>query len=163
MYSHMIYGVSVWGGASVTASNKINIIQQRFLRLLSGNNSYKLTRINHNILNFQSIAKYFTGVKFYESHINKNHPFIASMINDCTPNHEYSTRFSNNNGLQVPYCRTTLIQKSFLYGSISLWNSLSVSVKQAKSLSIFKNQLKTHLLAEQDQFYLGSGVRGWVK
>ena len=150
MYSHMIYGVSVWGGASVSSSNKINKIQQRFLRLLPGNNDYKLIRINYNILNFPSIVKYFTGVKFYESHVNKNHPYITSIINDYAPRHEYSTRFSNNNGLQVPYCRTALSQKSFLYRSVSLWNGLSVSVKQANTLSIFKNQLKTHLLANQD-------------
>ena len=150
MYPHMIYGVSVWGGASVGCSNKINKIQQRFLRLLTGNDIYKLIRINHNILNFQSIAKYFTGIKFYESHINKNHPCITSIIDDCTPRHEYSTRFSNNSGLQVPYCRTALLQKSFLYRSISLWNGLSVPVKQANTLPIFKNQPKIHLLAEQD-------------
>ena len=147
MYSHMIYGVSVWGGASVSCSNKI---QQRYLRLLPGNNSYKLIKINYNILNFQSIAKYFTGIKFYESHINKNHPCITSIIDDCTPRHEYSTWFSNNSGLQVPYCRTALLQKSFLYRWISLRNGLSVPVKQANTLSIFKNHLKTHLLAEPD-------------
>ena len=68
------------GGASVSCSNKINRVQQRFLTLLPGNNSYKLIRINYSLLNFQSLAMNFKGVKFYESQINRNHLCTTSII-----------------------------------------------------------------------------------
>ena len=149
MHSHMIYGISVWGGARISYSNKI---QQGFLRLFPGNNSYKLIRINYNILNFRSIGKYFTCIKFYESHINKNHPCKPQYLMTAhqVMNTQLGSVISNNSGLQLLYCRTVLLQKSFLYRPILLWNGLSVLIKQANTLSIFKNQLKTHLLAEQD-------------
>ena len=52
MYSHMIYGISVWDVANVSCSNKINIIEHRFLRVLSGDNNQKLIRIYQVILKF---------------------------------------------------------------------------------------------------------------
>ena len=114
----MIYGVSVWGGTGVNFSNKFNIIQKRYLRILSDDN--------------------------------------------CTTSPEYSTRFSNNIELQVPYHRTTLIQRSNLYRSISLWNGLKVSIKRIKICKFIHEPTETPFDC-RTKLVLATGAAAWMK
>ena len=54
------------------------------------------------------------------------------------------TRQSND--FQIPKCRTATGQKSFVYRSVSIWNSLCPLAKQLSSVEHFKHYLKKQFL-----------------
>ena len=145
-FSHMIYGVVAWGNSSILCKTKMNILQNRFLRLFPDGYDYKKTAKEHNILKFDSILFYFSAIKFYECFILNKHEHFRAIFNNYVPSHSYRTRFSTEDNLLLPLCNTTSFQKSFLYNSIEKWNSLNVELKHSESIEIFKNRLKSHLL-----------------
>ena len=145
-FSHMIYGVVAWGNSSILCKTKINILQNRFLRLFPDGYDCKRTAKEHNILSFDSILFYFSAKKFYECFIMNKHEHFRAIFNNYVPSHSYRTRFSIEDNLLLPLCNITSFQKSFLYNSIEIWNSLNVEIKHSESIEIFKNRLKCHLL-----------------
>ena len=46
----------------------------------------------------------------------------------------------------LPFFRTLLAKKSFMYDGPRFWNSLSEGIKKSPSLNSFKKNLKTFLL-----------------
>ena len=62
-----------------------------------------------------------------------------------------STR--NSQLLNIPLFKTASSQRTFYYRTVSLWNSLDYSLKLCKSVSVFKNRLKTTLLKKLKFLY----------
>ena len=59
-----------------------------------------------------------------------------------------SFKYSDTRIFRVPrVCRRTLGERSFQYIGPVIWNTLSVSVRHATTLSSFKSKLKTHLFS----------------
>ena len=60
--------------------------------------------------------------------------------------HNYATRSSHDSALlSIPRTRTRTADNAFQVAGTRLWNSLPANMRQAKSLDIFKGELKTHL------------------
>ena len=58
----------------------------------------------------------------------------------------YATRSSHGSTLlSIPGTRTRTADNAFQVAGPSQWNSLPSNMRQAKSVDIFKGQLKTHL------------------
>ncbi|KAI8505686.1 hypothetical protein Bbelb_168750 [Branchiostoma belcheri] len=55
----------------------------------------------------------------------------------------------NATHLHLPRCRTQTYQASFLPYASRLWNQLPQSVREARSITIFKNMCRAHLLTQQ--------------
>ena len=55
--------------------------------------------------------------------------------------HNRTTWHSNNNKLNIPYCRLSTGQRSFTYRGTKLWNSLSDDLKHIQSPILFKCRL----------------------
>ena len=75
------------------------------------------------------------------------HPRPGSLLSARTFHRpKYATRSSNDQTLlYVPRTRTLTGDKAFQAAGPRLWNSLPINIRQAKTLNIFKNELKTHL------------------
>ena len=50
----------------------------------------------------------------------------------------------NGNDIIVPFCRLTLTSDSYVPATIRSWNGLDSSIRNAKSISQFKRELKMH-------------------
>ena len=70
--------------------------------------------------------------------------YLQNLINFNKPS--YATRSSYDTTLlSIPRTRTCTGDKAFQVAGPRLWNSLPVSMRQAKTINAFKSCLKTHL------------------
>ena len=94
-------------------------------------------------------------------------PFLFKLVNGNVPNYLYSllpplvsdrNPYHHRNPLErdIPFCRTTLYQKSFLPATTEAWNALPDDVKRYTSLSLFKRYLASNDAVVPKYFYIGS-------
>ena len=72
-------------------------------------------------------------------------PFQNYFSNTCNV-HKQTTRGSTKYNFFLPFCRTRKLQRSIKYQGSKVWNSLSLELKEAKSLATFRSKLKSTLL-----------------
>ena len=158
IYSHLVYGIEVWGSACKTELNKLLVLQKRAMRLLTYNDQYPVIPVPSNpifikveLLKVKEIFKYYISkfiFKFLQ--INFHSWFTASSVI-----HNYRTRFnfniefnSDSKNLFIPSARTTNCGlKQITVSGPKIWNDLPCWIKNNTSLNIFLKNLKAHLLA----------------
>ena len=149
VYSRILYGIVLYGMCRNTLLNKVQVIQNKLLKVL-----YKLptrtdTDLLHSNLNFlkvKDICKFQIQIFVYES-INKT----------CIPQFQnyYSFLQDYNEHRMVTRHRDQLYRTPFSnqygefrlkrYGAV-LWNSLSNSIKNSQSLKTFKKALRSNIM-----------------
>ena len=142
-YSHIISCISVWGGCYARHANQLIIKQKRIVRTISQVNRLHHTAelfIDLKFLQFNNIFIYFTSLLAFKC---INHEYIEGLCNPIM--HNYGTRFAAQNMI-MPLARTNLIQKSFVYNTPKIWNSLPANIKSLPTLNSFKYNLKKYLL-----------------
>ena len=78
--------------------------------------------------------------------INKLAPdYLADKFVQRSHIHNRNTR--SRNQLDIPRCRISTGQRSFVYRGTQLWNSLSYDVRTAKCPKVFKRRLINILLS----------------
>ena len=65
-YSHLIYGITVWGGCGVSNINKIIKLHKRAISLCANNHS------RNSLLQYSSVYGYFTLIRF-QKNIHHHH------------------------------------------------------------------------------------------
>ena len=83
------------------------------------------------------------GQFMYKYKSNSLPRIFDSMFPKNLSFHNYLTRQSNE--FHLPLLRTLLAQNTFLYTGPRFWNSLDNEIKDARSLSSFKNKLTSML------------------
>src|SRR5436309_1390775 len=89
---------------------------------------------------------HFVGCLLFNILQSRELESLYSNLSFRVPVSERSTRAPLDTLIQ-PQCRTELFKRSFRISSIKLWNGLSSSVREAKSLPVFKQRLYAHLLS----------------
>jgi len=145
IFSKVSYGVAAWGRGSYVSN--IDVILKRARRCISY--PKVSSRETENLLNFDSIYRYFTAVKLYKIVRLDQHLYFARFFEGLTPTHNHNTRFSTSLSFNIPLLSKTKSQKMFLYQSIIIWNSLPSNLKNCTSLSSFKINLKKYLAEHQ--------------
>lgn len=73
--------------------------------------------------------------------------YLSSLINRSNPNRIHRSAYQYL--LQIPLVKTsTYGQRAFSYSAPKLWNSLPVHIKNSKSITTFKKELKTFYFKE---------------
>ena len=150
VYSHLIYGVSIWGGTYQIHLDPIIKAQKRIVRTISfaTRDAHTAPLFNElRLLNFNNIYKLFTTILAFKC-IKIN--YVTDLCTPITAIHQRNTRQSLHN-LRIPLSRRVLLYKSVLYMLPSLWNSLPNSIKSCQTLNQFKNNVKSHLHTYQLQ------------
>ena len=149
VYSRILYGIVLYGVCRNTLLNKVQVIQNKLLKVL-----YKLptrtdTDLLHSNLNFlkvKDICKFQIQIFVYES-INKT----------CIPQFQnyYSFLQDHNEHRMVTRHRDQLYRAPFSnqygelrlkrYGAV-LWNSLSNSIRNSQSLKTFKKAIRSNIM-----------------
>ena len=144
-YSQLTYGILAWGKSSIQNNKKIVSLQKR---------AWKALRINdpqYQLLNFDSVFKYFVAVKTYKAIVRCEHTYFQLKFLSYVPLHYYETRSRLNNELVTPFFRTTRRHASFVYNAVVTWNSLPIEIRNTKlSLPTYKKQLKEYLIYSQN-------------
>ena len=145
-YPHLIYGITVWGSAGTTLRNRIQVIQNRAVRLISPSLNTNDCYTANKLLKLDDVYVYFLLVKIFYIIKLGNNSYFTNIIQNCLPNHSHNTRYLEDDLFIPPFYCTSGGQNSFLYRGIKYWNELSAELRSVPDVSVFKRRLKTFLL-----------------
>ena len=175
VYSHLVYGVHVWGSACQTDLEKILILQKKAVRAMTGNRWYQTYGDPGPLASSDPLFKKLEILKFqdiYKLHVGK---FIFSCLSHLTPPmfwgwftintdvHNYATT-SNTIIIQNDYFDVGTVTQNLTlhrrackkesYGAKMvrvlgpvLWNDLPGVLRDSGSIQIFKKGLIKLLLS----------------
>ena len=137
-YPYLLYCNIIWGGAADTHLNKIFLLQKKVIRLICSE-----PYLSH------------TNNLFFKSKILKVHDVYKFMLclyfhQNRTSFHSFShSHFTRNRNQIVPeFERLTLSQRSVYYACPIAWNDLPEYLKNIRSYSNFKFNLKNFLVSK---------------
>ena len=177
VYSHLVYGIQVWGSACDTDLKILSTLQNKAVRIMTNNNTFRTEScalvsadplfVELKLLKIKEIFQLEVG-KFIFSSLKKNTPPI--FHDWFIPNHSvhgHATVSNTNIDCEhyfaigtVTFTNTLHTQGSNLvtYGGRQLkvagpilWNSLPLPMRESDTLQIFKLELKKFFL---DQYQL---------
>ena len=180
VYSHLSYGIHVWGSASETELKKINVLQKKAIRILTGNQYFQIYGEEAGPLPAsEPLFKSLGILKFKDIYELNIANFVYATLSDDSPpvfddwfsyTHSVHSHASRSAAVinRITYfdagtadqSRTLFIQRPHLenYGKKMiqvagpiLWNSLPRKIQDSPSLITFKYHLKKHFLDLYDQ------------
>ena len=140
---HLDYCSAVWGSIGPGLSQKLQKLQNRAARIITGADwDVRSAQILQD-LNWISLADRRTKqmeILMFKA-ANKQLPeYISEKFTNVNTIHRHNLRGSEHN-LFIPRPCTEALKKSFQYRGAVLWNGLSVKAKQAPSLNTFHNNI----------------------
>lgn len=152
IHSHLQYLIIVWGHACKTKLKKLQVLQNRCLKII-----YHLpqlystlqlyTNISHSILPLRGLCKLQSCLFIYDTLKNPN--MHCNLILPIT-NHEHNTRYANNLIRSRAFTCLGQIRISF-YGP-SVYNVLPERLKSLNNRLLFKTSLKQHFKSKINEF-----------
>ena len=145
MYCHVI-----WAKCSQTNLNRLVLLQKKIVRIVTKAHFRAHTDpifFQLKILKVQNLFTYLGSIFIFKLLHGIFPPSLSSVINIRRVDHTISTR-SNRKSFSVPYCRTSLRQRSLLYQIPKLCNSfyLPNDLDDSTSIYVLKRKLKIILL-----------------
>ena len=158
VYPYLLYGIPVWGSASMTSLTTLHIIQKKIIRLITFNDKIEVPYgpLKHTPPLFCEL-KILTIFDVFKLEVNK---FTFSTTNRISPPQFYDmyiptqktnkiqTRSTNCGKLYIHYARTTHYGLTLIKNiGARLWNSLPDFIRTQKSKFLFNKNLKEHFLS----------------
>ena len=148
VFSKLFYCSTVWSNTSKSNVSKLQRVQNFAARIILG--LRKFDHISQGIKSLKWLPVkdrlYLNDVIMMYKCINKLAPdYSAKKFVQRSHIHNRNTR--SRNQLDIPRCRISTGQRSFVYRGTQLWNSLSYDVRTAKCPKVFKRRLINILLS----------------
>ena len=146
---HLDYCSTVWSSAASGDMRKLQVVQNRAARLIlncplranvSGMHACLSWLTVQNRVSFNTILMFKTVMS------NKTPVFINSQIVFRNTVHGHDTRGSSKGQLVLPRPKYSILKRSFIYRSLSLWNDLPRNLCCINSKLTFKKHLKFYLI-----------------
>lgn len=146
---HFDYGDVVYDSASVTNKNRLQNLQTRAAKLLTGAGPRDSRNPIFKMLGWLSLQQrrdYHKCVLMYKC-VNGSAPsYLCDILLSNTGSHQYGTRGASQ--YRPPKARTAYYQNSFCITTINLWNNLPSDIQNSPSLAAFKSKLSKHMSAK---------------
>ena len=145
------YACSVWGNSTAKNLYMIQRLQNRAARAVCKNFDYINVRGIDLVrsLGWMTVTQrveYFTVIQMFKCIHGLAPPYLCNSIIMACEVHPCNTRNSSSMNVAVPFARTKMFEKSFLYQGAVKWNKLPEHLKVISTLDRFKNELKHYLL-----------------
>lgn len=141
--SNLIYLIELWGTASKTKLNELQVKQNKIIKLLfhypyltSTSKIYKET----NIMNIKQLFTYFTCLLIRKL----LHKTIHTSITLKQPQQVTRTR-RRASYLVLPKIRTNYGKRMISFEGVQMFNKLPTSLKTIDSFNVFKRRLAQHI------------------
>jgi hypothetical protein len=148
---HIDYCLPVWGFTSGINLQRVQRLQNRAARIITGNFDFFIRGIDLvKQLGWQTVSQrrdYFTCLTVFKSLRGLAPHYMQDLFtyrNDIV-DPDVVTRSSSRDDLFVPLVTKQVYAQSLQFTGAQLWNSLPVSIRQIQSLDTFKAHLKKHL------------------
>ena len=148
---HIDYCLPVWGYTSNCNMYKIQRMQNRAARIITGNFDFNVRGVELvKQLGWQSVSQrrdYFTCLTVFKCLRDLAPSYLQDLF---TFRHDLAqldliTRSFGRDDLSVPLVNKQSYTQSLQYNGANLWNSLPPNLRQIESLNTFKIQLRKHL------------------
>ena len=134
---YLSYCIEIWGTTYEAHLSPLFIQQKRIIRLIAGvgwNEHTSPLFFNFKLLKLPDLYKFSVATyvfKNFEKFNNRN---------------DFSTRSSTELTLIPDFHRLTQTQQAISFQGPDVWNKIPLSIKQSRTIAIFKNRLKEHYL-----------------
>lgn len=152
IHSYITYCNIIWGFNYKTITEKIQILQNKAIRLTFKDDMHTNTTnlFNKNkILKIENIHKQQTAIFIYK-YVNKLLPqyfYLNKYFTNLNEMHNYNTRKSEK--IYLPYASTNYRLFTIKYFGPRIWNSIPDDITDLDKLFIYKKILKNYLLSKQ--------------
>ena len=146
------YCIIIWGSCSTECLNRIVKLQKRAARLILDTDFLAPSAPLFEKLGWMTVYNritYHKCVLIFKCLNDEAPSYLIEKTNYISQSNHYQLRSAVSGDLCVPKSKTELFKKSFCFSGPSTWNSLPVSVRNSKSIVVFKNKLKSYLLHKQ--------------
>jgi hypothetical protein len=143
--SHFDYCDVVWGTVCQTQSNRLQVLQNRAAKILTGTSWMDSSTEARNKLGWKNLHdryKFHHDITMYKI-INNLVPMYLSERFTIKHN-PYNVRSSMQ--LYIPFPRLEYKKRSISYSGAISWNSLDTHVKNANSVNDFKNKYNVQIV-----------------
>ena len=144
---HLSYCCEIWGNTYNTRLNSLTLLQKRAIRIIDNvdwrENSSKIFR-KYRTLKLADLIEYQTCILMYKANLGILPENVQKNFLKVTDIHKYGTRSKND--FFICQVNSSLRKMSVNSRGITVWNSLSESVRGSVSLNIFKNRLKKEMM-----------------
>lgn len=142
---HLEYLIQIWGQAAKTHLQKIQITQNKLIKVLFNFNyltSSKIIYSKTKLLNIQQLYSYNICILIRKILTQKIH----TQINLKKKQHKYYTR--NKDNFELPKTRTLYGKKTIEFEGAQLYNKLPNCIKNCLTFNSFKQKLKMHMIEQ---------------
>ena len=116
VYSHFSYAITSYQSAYLNQIQKLKNLINKAIKLVFNLNTIVPALLSEKcIMNFEMAAEYFSCINIYRIMKLNNHQFFKDKIASFQIEHNYLTRASTLEIVDLPFYRLSKSQRSFLY------------------------------------------------
>jgi hypothetical protein len=140
------YACTIWGCSKANV-DAIQCLQNRAARIICSNFDIVNTRGIDLVkqLRWQTISQridYFLSNIMYNSVYGNAPAHLVNSVVMAGETNNLNTRISNTLKVDVPYCRTNVMKRSFIYRASNVWNEMPSNLHECPSIDNFKKGAK---------------------
>jgi hypothetical protein len=147
IHPYLNYGILLWGGTNKSYTHKLEVLQNKSIRILNHSN-YNESALpiysKLNILKFENLFKLELCKFMYVISSNEIPTPLTAFYNCNRDIHTHNTRHSND--IHITSRNKYLVSKSYIHKAPKLWCQLPDTIKQAKSLKSATNRAKKYFM-----------------
>lgn len=144
------YCITTWGYAAKKYISKVQHLQNRAARIITGNYSWEINGTELvKQLGWQNIVQrrdYFTAVLVFKALNGIAPDHIQDLFTFARDINLRPTRNTAQNRLYVPKIRKSVYSQSLQYNGAKTWNDLPLTIRNSKTLDTFKRLAKAHFV-----------------
>ena len=149
--SKIDYGLTLWGCAPHSSLRKIQRLQNRAARYITGNFDYFNSRgldllKTLKISNLYERRDFFIAKSIFQCIHGLAPAYLSDRIIMREDIHGYQLRDANAVDVYLPRVHNAIYNRSLMFLGGTLWNSLPTTVKNSTSLNNFKYLYKSIIL-----------------
>ena len=145
------YGITIWGSCCKTYLQKLQRLQNRCARIVTGIHDYSVPSASliHSLkwFNMHQRYEYFVAIFMFKCYNNLLPSRNVNMFKLVNSVHQYPTRSANNDDFVLPFPRTEHFKHSILFTGPVVWNKIPKTIKDCIDIYSFKAYYKRHLFA----------------
>lgn len=145
----LLYGVMIWGATFPSYLQKLQILQNKAVRIVSNSDYYEHAPpiyIKLNILTLKDLYTHEIAKFVYNSNRTKLPTPLSDLFKKTCDISTRNTRQSTGNQYYIPRYRTNRLQKCIRYQGVKIWNSIPQDLKDLP-YNKFKQRYKEHLIS----------------
>ena len=142
---HFDYCSQVWGDLGTTLRNKLQLLQNRAVSIIT-KSGYKVRSVNLlnqlGLPNLEERRNQQLNTLMYKVR-HEMTPSLTDMFKKTNEVHKHQTRQTKHDFLP-PKPKTNYLKKAFSYRGAVAWNNLPAGIKNSESINTFKAKLKNY-------------------